>query len=155
MKEIRSSVERGLTRESVPDNLFVGYDLDMMQKEMASGIEMGEDAVQAVAWLKTIGEEPQISIEDRFIDDLMMKGGKEKRRTWIPYLEAIIGTIGVKPYGDPSKRKVFRITNPGIRLEPRATGRDKKFHGVVRFCVDKLDIKDMTPEDGNVSLAEH
>ena len=141
-------------REAHSSNVFEGYDLSMMLKEMKNGIEIGEEAKQAVKWLESMGEQPKISIDLKYLDDLKMKGGKEARTTWLPSLRAIVGTIGVLPYG-ADKRVVFTVVNPKIQIEPRATGGNKKFHGVIRFCTDKIELKDLVAEDSNIILLTH
>lgn len=79
------------------------------------------------------GEVPCVSVPEEYLSALQK--GLVAHASWIPGMNAIVGTLGRKPYmpnKENERRVVVRIKkiNPQ-NIQPRFTGPDKAFHGVV------------------------
>lgn len=115
------------------------------QNQMREGVGDAEEAREMIIKLLEMGEKPKVSVERKFLETIMQQGGLSEKETWIPGFRALIGTLGREPYGlaREEERMVFEVTNPHIQLEPRFTGKDKKFHGIVYFPKGFIPLKDL------------
>jgi len=100
------------------------------QKEIID-IEDVEEARTFIREAIEQGESPIITVPLKYAE--VAKNGIASFATWIG--ESIIaGTISREPYiPRGEKRVIFKITVPPNQVEPRFTGPDKHFHGVVAF----------------------
>lgn len=115
------------------------------QNQLKEGVEDVVEAKELIRKLLEMGERPKISISKKFLEAIMQEGGLSEKETWVPGFRALIGTLGREPYGlgGEEERIIFEATNPHIQLEPRFTGKDKKFHGVVYFPKGFIPLKDL------------
>lgn len=94
-------------------------------------IEDIEEARDAIREAIEKGELPVITVPKKYADSV--KNGISPHSTWIGE-KIVAGTLLREPYfPDGEERAVFKIKVPHKQLEPRFTGPDKHFHGVVIF----------------------
>lgn len=102
------------------------------QKMLEAGAEQ-YDAEELLEEMLQKGERPIVT----FPRDLLSKvqtHGLQPRKSWIPGFEKVVGTLGIPPYRDNPDRVTVRILIDDPKtLQPRMTGTDMKFHGVVVF----------------------
>lgn len=108
-----------------------------LRPRVTEGIFDIEDAREHVEDLLSQGFRPLITIPEEFVDDVLAYGV-----TVVPKQDLlsgkkfsfIAGTIGLDPYlPESEQRRVFEIDPSSVRIEPRMTGADSGFHGVVGF----------------------
>jgi len=108
---------------------------EMTARELRSDLKPGvpkEFAKNYVEIMRT-QEDPIISVDQRFLDEILTVGGIQAKETWIKE-KLIVGTLGREPYlPEGQKRFLVKIKNPNVKILPRYTGPDSKFHGVVIF----------------------
>lgn len=122
--------------ESMPTPFFD------FQNQLREGVEGQAEAKEAIAALLRAGERPKITVLKEFLKDIMERGGLMEKETHIPGFVALIGTLGREAYKTEG-RVIFEVINPDVRIEPRFTGKDKKFHGVVYFPKGFIPLKDL------------
>lgn len=89
-----------------------------------------EDAREFILHLLEEGERPCVTVPEQYLPYL--KEGLKPHSTWILGFDAVVGTLGREPYLPDKNRKIVYIKNIDIkRVEPRFTGPDNSFHGVV------------------------
>lgn len=89
-----------------------------------------EDAREFIVRLLENGEKPCVTIPEEYTP--FLKEGLKPHSTWIMGFDAIVGTLGREPYLPDSRRKIVYIKNIDInKIQPRFTGPDHAFHGVV------------------------
>ena len=77
------------------------------------------------------GERPVVTLPKEYLETAQK--GLREHTTWDPDVQCIAGTFGTEPYC-PSNEERMAIILRNVRLSqihPRATGPDKKFHGIV------------------------
>ena len=77
------------------------------------------------------GERPVVTLPKEHVE--AVKTGLRERATWDPDVQCIAGTFGTEPFFPPDEERVVLVLK-NIRLSqvhPRATGPDRKFHGIV------------------------
>jgi len=105
--------------------------IEAFKEVLRNGIEDFEEAVELIKDAINSGCAPVISVPFRYVE--AAKKGIQKNSTWIGE-KIIAGTIVRDPYlpmGE--KRKILKVEVGPDYIEPRFTGPDKKFHGVVVF----------------------
>ena len=96
-----------------------------------SGIEDYDEAMDFIKQTIEKEEWPIISVPQKYRQ--AVKQGIKPHSTWIGE-EIIAGTISRTPYNpEDEKRRCFKIKVSPQQIEPRFTGPDKKFHGVILF----------------------
>jgi hypothetical protein len=113
------------------------------EQDLRRGIKDTEEAMDYIERLRGSGVNPVISMPRKFLEALKQEGAAKARETWIPKLTILVGTIGIPPYSPEPDRIFFEVTNPKTRVEPRFTGKDKKFHGIVWFPEGLISIDDL------------
>jgi len=94
-------------------------------------IEDPQEAKEIIAAAIEKGNLPIISVPEKYFDEL--KNGIRANTTWIGE-KIIAGTILRDPYIPPGEvRRIFKINVSPDQVEPRFTGPDVHFHGVVAF----------------------
>lgn len=92
-----------------------------------------EDAREFISKMIERGESPCVSVPEEYLPAI--KKGLVAYSSWIPDMNAIVGTLGRKPYlpnEKEQKRVLVYIKRVDIKnVQPRFTGPDKSFHGVV------------------------
>ena len=83
--------------------------------------------------------DPIITITEKGWQEIDSNGALKAHESWIPELKVIAGSIGIEPYKDINSRprKILRIL-PNVPVEPRFTGHDKSFHGIIVVKKEKL-----------------
>ena len=78
------------------------------------------------------GEKPLVTVPRQYVP--MLKNGIRESSSWIGG-NIIAGTIGRAPYMPPGEDRVMlRVAvKSADQLEPRMTGPDQSFHGVIVF----------------------
>lgn len=111
--------------------------LPELPKPSFDEIEDVDDAREYVQELISAGRRPIITIPEEYIENVLSYG-----ITSVPKHDLmsgkkfsfVAGTIGLDPYlPEAEERRVFEINPDMVRIEPRITGSDKKFHGVIGF----------------------
>lgn len=100
-------------------------------------IEDIEDAREYVEEQVAAGVRPIITVPAEYVEDVVRYGitsiPKQDPKTGRRF-SFIAGTIGLDPYlPENSTRHVFEVDPAQVRMEPRITGSDHRFHGVVGF----------------------
>lgn len=130
-----SDVKQLVKKEGFQPGKAVSADL---KKQLVDGVEI-EDARDVLDKLREV-DDPVITIPMKYYDQVMKAGYIEAHETAIGH-KLIAGTIGVEPLEKAGElRFVVRVKNKDIEFSPRATGRDKQFHGVVVSNKDLLVI---------------
>ncbi len=106
------------------------------------------DAREHVEELIATGVRPVITIPKEFAEDVIEYGitsvPKHDLRTGKKF-SFVAGVIGIDPYlPESEERLVFEIDPSQVRIEPRLTGSDTAFHGVVGFP-DGIPASALTP----------
>jgi len=111
-----------------------GVQREFFNNEKKISIQDPEEAREFIYKMFEKGERPCVSVKEKRLDELSK--GLPPHSSWIPGFEAVVGTFGVEPYlpsiefGD--KRKVVRVNGIDPKnVQPRFTGQDKAFHGIV------------------------
>lgn len=96
-----------------------------------------EDAREFVEEQVAAGVRPLITVPGEYVEEVMKYGitsiQKQDAKTGRKF-SFIAGTIGLDPYlPENSTRHVFEVDPAQVRIEPRITGSDHRFHGVVGF----------------------
>ncbi|TSD01504.1 MAG: hypothetical protein Greene101415_220 [Parcubacteria group bacterium Greene1014_15] len=91
-----------------------------------------ENAYEMIRTLFEQGEKPVVTVPRQYVP--MLRRGIRESSSWIGG-NIVAGTIGRDPYMPPGEdRALLRISIDSIeRLEPRLTGPDQAFHGIVVF----------------------
>lgn len=113
------------------------------EMDLRRGIDNPDEARDYIQKLRDAGTHPVISVPREFVETLQKEGAAKARETWIPKLAVLAGTIGVPPYSPEPNRIFYEVVNPDTRIEPRFTGKDKKFHGIVWFPQGIISIDDL------------
>ncbi len=82
---------------------------------------------------------PVISVPKKFIAEIKQKGYIESHPTWTGH-KMLCATVGRSPYNHNNEERLFFIVKPHIPIEPRFTGKDRLFKGVVIIEKDRLDL---------------
>lgn len=91
-----------------------------------------EEARDKIRQLLEAGELPYISVPEKYVE-IVKKEGIHMSPSWTGH-RLIVGTIGRQPYKlDDPDRRYFEVLALAEDLEPRFTGEDKTFRGVVGF----------------------
>lgn len=106
------------------------------------------DAREYVAELLVQGERPIITIPKEYISDIEKYGitsvPKHDLLTGKKF-SFVAGVIGLDPYlPENEERHVYEVDPGQVRIEPRLTGSDTSFHGVVGFP-DGIPASALTP----------
>jgi hypothetical protein len=97
-----------------------------------------EEAEEWIEKLVSSGILPILSLPKEHWQGVQQQGLKAKA-TWIPELKVLAATLGVLPYKASEEDRVFlRIEAKPQDLQPRITGQDRTFHGVVGFNSDYI-----------------
>lgn len=100
-------------------------------EEILLDIEDPESARETISKAIEEGKLPVISVPEKYVE--AAKKGIVPHATWIGE-QIIAGTILREPYSpEGEKRHFFKISLEASQIEPRFTGPDKHFHGVVAF----------------------
>lgn len=95
-----------------------------------------DDAREHVAELVAQGIQPLITVEKTYIEHVLANGvhslPKEDGLTGKRF-SFIAGTIGIPPLAPSTEERYVLAISPHVRIEPRFTGADQSFHGVVQF----------------------
>lgn len=103
------------------------------QERRISTIEI-EDIDEAREFIEELfekGERPIVTVKEKWVD--LLRAGLRPHSSWIDGFDEVVGTYGRDPYLPEGEKRV-RVRVNGIdikQIEPRFTGKDKKFHGVV------------------------
>lgn len=145
MNEAHAETEYGMSGalESSKNGVF--------EQKLAEGYSHEEiqEARVFIAEMRAAGVNPIITVPFRHLDNVLAHGGLATKRGWIPKINVLVGTIGREPYTANDHRAVYEVTNPNITIEPRFTGPDKKFRGVVWFPQGKVLLRDMRRMDAH------
>lgn len=111
-------------------------------------VEDIDDAREYVEEQLAAGVRPVITVPEEYLADVQQNGimsvPKEDLLTGKRF-SFIAGTIGLDPYlPENGTRYVFEIDPAQVRIEPRMTGSDRRFHGVVGF-VDGVPASALIP----------
>lgn len=114
------------------------------------GIDDIDDAREHVAELIAQGVRPVITIPEEYVADVERYGitsvPKHDLLTGKKF-SFVAGVIGIAPFlPEGEVRRVFEIDPAQVRIEPRLTGSDSTFHGVVGFP-DGIPASALTPLD--------
>lgn len=92
-----------------------------------------EDAHDAIHEMFEKGERPVVSVPRQYADSL--KTGLSPHATWIMGISCLVGTFGRAPYIPPGDDRVLvRVEIDDDRqLEPRFTGPDQSYNGIVEL----------------------
>lgn len=103
--------------------------------------------------MKGTGVLPIITIPRRYWPEIQQRGSLEAKPTYIPGFTKLIGSIGILPpflkYGEED-RILCEVQCEPDDLEPRATGENDTFHGIIgfkenRIPLDRIRIKQNPP----------
>ncbi len=102
------------------------------QKVLEKGVEK-ETAEMVVEEMLEKGERPIVTFPRELLSRVRLHG-LQPRKSWIPGFDHVVGTLGIPPYRDNPDRVTVRITiDDPASIQPRITGKDTLFHGVVVF----------------------
>ena len=93
--------------------------------------ENREDAIQYIRERIAAGDKPVVTVPKEYVETIKQKGLSE-HPTWIAGVARIAGTLGREPYGETGRARLQIEVNEDD-LEPRFTGPDVSFQGVVGF----------------------
>ena len=130
-------VERSPEEAGVASSILAPGTLDtvisfMHQFEQAFLRDNYTEAEEALWNLFEQGMLPVVTVQKKYLN--FLKKGLRKSSSWIGE-NIIAGTIGRDPYLPSGEERVLvkiKVSSPE-QLEPRLTGEDRKFHGVVAF----------------------
>jgi hypothetical protein len=89
-----------------------------------------EEAQEVIRNLIERGEYPVVTIPARYKEEL--SHGLSPHSTWIPEQQLICGTLGRKPYFPHEEERIaVTVEISPDQIEPRATGPDHHWHGIV------------------------
>ncbi len=96
-----------------------------------------DDAREHIAELIAAGTHPLVTVPEEFAEQVLKEGihvlPKHDALTGKKF-SFIAGTIGVPPLAPSLEtRYVLAIDTDQVKVEPRMTGEDRAFHGVVQF----------------------
>lgn len=96
-----------------------------------------DDAREYVAERIAEGVRPMITIPEEHVEDALAYGiGAVPKHDLLTdrKFSFVAGVIGLEPYlPEGETRRVFAVDPSRVRIEPRFTGEDRAFHGVVGF----------------------
>lgn len=100
-------------------------------------VEDINDAREYVEEQVAAGVRPLITVPKEYVEEVVKYGitsiPKQDVKTGRKF-SFIAGTIGLDPYlPENSTRHVFEVDPSQVHIEPRITGSDQRFHGVVGF----------------------
>lgn len=100
-------------------------------------IEDVDDAREYIAELVSTGTLPLVTVPEEFVEKVLQEGisilPKEDKLTGKKF-SFVAGTIGVPPLAPSLEtRYVLAVDASVVKIEPRMTGEDRAFHGVVQF----------------------
>ncbi|MFA5061741.1 MAG: hypothetical protein WC526_01180 [Patescibacteria group bacterium] len=115
------------------------------RKDLSLGISDQAEAKDYINKLLAGGVKPKISVPKRFLENVLKEGSLSAKKSWIPKFSILVGTLNIDPYSysTDKERVIFEVTNPEVPVEPRFTGKDKKFHGIIYFPEGHIDLKDL------------
>jgi len=100
-----------------------------------------EDYDEATDLAQTLiqnGVFPIVTVKKEYAQKLK-EDGLTAQETWIPGERMIVGTLGLPPYQMEEDRVAFEIVDISPdAIEPRITGKDKTFQGVVAFKKQRI-----------------
>jgi hypothetical protein len=123
---------------AVEKNKVDVYDLDFeRQVVLKEGLEDRDDAREFIDECIKNDIKPIVTIPVEFADDVLKYGvhfvPKQDVKTGKKF-SFIAGTIGIDPYlPEEQERLVLEIDEKAVSIEPRITGKEKRFYGVVGF----------------------
>ena len=90
-----------------------------------------DEAREYVEDLLEQGIKPIVTVKKKWLDAL--SNGLEKHTSWIPGFDEVVGTLGIDPYIPNGEDRVFVEVDidSSDQIQPRFTGPDSSFHGVV------------------------
>ncbi|HUO50343.1 MAG TPA: hypothetical protein VMU25_02140 [Candidatus Paceibacterota bacterium] len=89
-----------------------------------------DEAREHIHELFAQGERPVVSVPEEYAGAL--SHGLVARATWIPGFEAIVGTFAREPYLPSNEKRVLvKVELDENQIEPRFTGPQKIFEGIV------------------------
>ncbi len=134
------------TSESIQKDLEIGY-----KRHKEDIVSEKEEIKQFITQLLDNKIFPVISLPKKFLDIIKKEGGIHARDTYIPGVKLIAGILGMKPYEKQGEDRVLlEIQCKPEDLDPRFTGKNKSYNGVVVFNKDfipleKINIKKPAP----------
>jgi hypothetical protein len=121
-------------KENPESSLDIHLDTEFVHRE---GLEDIDEAREFIAECLKNNINPIITIPEEFADEVMKYGihfiPKQDVKTGRKF-SFIAGTIGIGPYlPEGQSRYIMEIDPKNIQIEPRITGKQKRFYGVVGF----------------------
>lgn len=115
------------------------------KKDLSLGIVGAEEAKDYINELLASGIKPKVSVPRRFLENVLKEGSLSAKKSWIPKFSILVGTLNIDPYSysTDKDRVIFEVINPDVKVEPRFTGKDNKFHGIIYFPEGHIDLKDL------------
>lgn len=98
-----------------------------------------DEARGHIRTLVAVGVRPIVSVPTTGLHDVLARGLQAKD-TWIPGFRVIAGTFGVAPYlpEHSPPRTLIEVDAPPEDIEPRFTGKEQSYHGVVTLKPDRI-----------------
>ena len=111
--------------------MFESPNLNKSEVLTESTIESPEEAREYIDTLYEQGERPIVTVPVVYRDALAK--GLHPHSNWLPGTELLVGTFARNPYLPTGEERVqVRVRNiDKHHIEPRFTGPDRMFHGVV------------------------
>lgn len=107
-------------------------EVEFLSEEQIPDIEDIEDAKEEIAKSLERGEFPIVTVPSQYLDALCK--GLQPHSSWIEEEQIIAGTINRLPYMPKNEPRVaVRVKTPLENIEPRLTGHDRHWHGVIVF----------------------
>ncbi len=107
-------------------------------KEIQKGVEDVTDAREIINELIELGEKPIVTVPIKYWHEIQSKKLMEAKDTWIPGFKGIVGTLGRPAYKLDKDRIALQVDSSDFLPEPRFTGKDRKFYGVVYFPQSRI-----------------
>ena len=105
-----------------------------------------EEAKELIEDLTEKGIYPILTIPREYWQKIKKQGaGISAKETWIPGEKIIVGSLGVEPYsGHEKDRAVLQVEVETNDLEPRTTGKDLTYSGIVVFRKGFIPLENIT-----------
>ncbi len=121
-------------KESLENSSDIHSEIDFVHRE---GLEDIDEAREFIAECLKNNINPIITIPEEFAEEVMKYGihfvPKQDLKTGRKF-SFIAGTIGIGPYlPEGQSRYVMQVDPKNVQIEPRITGKQKRFYGVVGF----------------------
>lgn len=101
-----------------------------------------EEAYEIIEVFMQNGIFPSVTVPEEHLSAILKDGLRERATSYQPQVSAIVGTLGIQPFlPEKKKRAVLELRVPVEKVQPRFTGSERIFQGVVH-----INMRHVSPE---------